>query len=40
MTSKLIHLLIEKRFEVCRFAVTSFDIITGMEIILNMDKYG
>jgi hypothetical protein len=32
MTSKLIHFLIEKKFEVWRFAVTSFDIITGMEI--------
>jgi hypothetical protein len=32
MTSKLIHFLIEKKFEVWRFAVTSYDIITGMEI--------
>jgi len=34
MNSKLIHLLLEKEFEVWRFAVTSFDIITGMEICL------
>ena len=33
MTSNLIHFLIEESFEVWRFAVTSFDIITGMAYV-------